>query len=67
MLLSIMMDTELIPFFMIGYTLAAFADTPYNMIGIGVIGLALAWIYFIIANKFGGKQTVAAAADEWED
>ncbi len=67
MLLSIMMDTELIPFFMIGYTLAAFADTPYNMIGIGVIGLALAWIYFIIANKFGGKQTVAAAADEWAD
>ena len=62
-----MMDTELIPFFMIGYTLAAFAGTAYNMIGIGVIGLALAWIYYIIANKFCGKQAVAAAADEWED
>ena len=68
MLLSIMMETELIPFFIIGYTLAAFAGGAYNMIGIGAIGLSLAWIYYILANKFGGKQVVtAAAADEWED
>jgi PTS system mannose-specific IIC component/fructoselysine and glucoselysine-specific PTS system IIC component len=67
MLLAIMMDKELIPFFIIGYTLAAFTGRAYNMIGIGAIGLALAWIYFLIADKLGGGKAVAAADDGWED
>jgi mannose/fructose/N-acetylgalactosamine-specific phosphotransferase system component IIC len=66
MLLSIMMDTELIPFFILGFILAAYADVPYTMIGIGAIGLSLAWIWYLIASKFGGVKA-AAADDEWED
>ncbi len=68
MLLSIMMEKELIPFFIIGYTLAAFSGRSYNMIGIGAIGLALAWIYFLIADKLGGRKAAVADADDgWED
>ena len=68
MLLAIMMDTELIPFFIIGYVLAAYSGRSYNMIGIGAIGFALAWIYYLLATKFGGTKTVAVAEDDgWED
>lgn len=67
MLLSIMMETELIPYFILGYTIAAFTGRAYNMIGIGCIGLSLAWIYFILATKFGGAKAAVVEKDEWED
>ena len=68
MLLSIMMDTELVPFFMIGFVVAAYSSTgtAYTMIGIGALGLAIAWIFYIVMNKVGTVST-ASAGDEWED
>lgn len=63
-LLAIMMDTELIPFFMIGFVFAAYGGAPNTMVGVGALGLALALIMNLLLNKIGNG---GSAKDEWED
>ncbi|EKQ57095.1 PTS sugar transporter subunit IIC, partial [Clostridium sp. Maddingley MBC34-26] len=64
MVMNMMNSKSLLPFFFIGFLLAAF--TNFNLIGFGAVGL-IAAIFHIksIANQ--GKVAVAGGADDIDD
>ena len=68
LLLNIIMDKSLVPYFIIGFIPAAFVGRDLSMIGIVSIAFAIAWIIFEIKTTAVSSVTAAAANDdEWED
>ena len=72
LLLNIILDKSLIPYFIIGFIPAAFVGRDLSMIGIVSIAFAIAWIIFEISAKYTNNNTVAVSTasdddDEWED
>ena len=72
LLLNIILDKSLIPYFIIGFIPAAFVGRDLSMIGIVSIAFAIAWIIFEISAKSTNNNTVAVSTasdddDEWED
>ena len=68
LLLNIIMETSLVPYFILGYVPAAFVGTDLNMVGIGAMAFALAWIIFDLKSS-SGQMVIAPSVDdnEWED
>lgn len=69
-LFKIIYDRELIPFFIIGFVLAAFSGVGHTMVSIAMLAFAIAWIMFIIFSKIGSSANLSVkdvSDDEWED
>ena len=69
LLLNIIMEKDLIPYFVLGFIPAAFVGRDLSMIAIVMVAAAIAMIIFQVHSKVGTK-TVAATVDtddEWED
>ncbi|MDH6366016.1 MULTISPECIES: PTS sugar transporter subunit IIC [unclassified Breznakia] len=67
LLMNIIMERDLIPFFVIGFVIAAY--TELTMVAVTAIAVAIAWMVFLLRS---GQQNSPAAVqqnvvDEWED
>ena len=69
LLLNIILDKSLIPYFIIGFIPAAFVGRDLSMIGIVSIAFAIAWIIFELKLTVANNNVVTAVSsdDEWED
>lgn len=68
LLLNIIMEKRLIPYFILGFIPAAYVGFDLTMIAIAAIAIALAWIVFMLRQNEGTTVVaVSAADDEWED
>lgn len=69
LLLNIILDKSLIPYFIIGFIPAAFVGRDLSMIGIVSIAFAIAWIIFELKSTVANNNVVTAVSsdDEWED
>lgn len=68
LLLNIIMEKDLIPYFIIGFVPAAFVGFDLNMIAIVAIAFAIAMIIFQLrSNAAAAAPTTSVADDEWED
>lgn len=71
LLMNIIMEKSLIPYFIIGFIPAAFVGFDMNMIGIVSIAVAIALIIFEIRSQMNSAQLasggIASVDDEWED
>jgi len=72
LLLNIILEKKLIPFFIIGFIPAAFIGEDLTMVGITAVAVAIAWIMFMLlsnqnnqSNNDSKQDTVSE--DEWED
>lgn len=69
LLLNIIMETNLIPYFILGFIPAAFVGRDLTMVAIVAVAFAIAWIIFQIHTSL--KPTSAAPQssvdNEWED
>lgn len=67
LLLNIIMEKKLIPYFILGFIPAAFVGRNLNMVGIIACALALALIIFDVKSSMATAAPVVEANDEWED
>lgn len=69
LLLNIIMEKKLIPYFVLGFIPAAFIGFDISMVGIAAIAISLAAIIYMINNNtMKSVQAVEAVTDnEWED
>ena len=70
LLLNIIMEKDLVPYFILGFIPAAFVGRDLSMIAIVAMACALAMIIFQLRTKGGLTQIKEAATnsdDEWED
>lgn len=69
LLLNIIMDKSLVPYFIIGFIPAAFVGRDLSMIGIVSMAFAIAWIVFEIKTSISTNvsMTINSTDDEWED
>ena len=69
LLLNIIMDKRLIPYFILGFIPAAYVGFDLTMVAIAAIAVAVAWIIFMLRSNEGTAKVAAntAADDEWED
>lgn len=69
LLLNIIMEKKLIPYFVLGFIPAAFIGFDISMVGIAAIAISLAAIiYMVNSNTMKSVQAVPASSDnEWED
>ena len=67
LLLNIIMEKDLAPYFIIGFIPAAFVGHDLNMIAIVAIALAIARIIFELKSAIGSAAPAAPVVDEWED
>lgn len=68
LLLNIIMEKSLTPYFIIGFIPAAFVGHDLNMIAIVAIAFAIAWIIFQLRSKSDSLEAKAVSVDnEWED
>ena len=66
LLLNILWDVKLIPYFIIGFALAAYLGV--DMVGVCAISVAIALIiYEIKVNQLKSAPVVEKVEDEWED
>jgi mannose/fructose/N-acetylgalactosamine-specific phosphotransferase system component IIC len=65
LLLSLLLEKDLIPYFMIGFALAAYLNM--TMVGVAIVSIALAWIIYLsrvnTLNKAAAAQPAAAASE----
>ncbi len=69
LLLNIIMEKNLVPYFILGFIPAAYVGFDLTMVAIAGIAVAVAWIVFMLRQNEGARTTAAAvsADDEWED
>ena len=69
LLLNIIMEKRLIPYFILGFIPAAYVGFDLTMVAIAAIAVAVAWIIFMLRSNEGTAKVAAntAADDEWED
>lgn len=69
LLLNIIMEKDLIPYFVLGFIPAAFVGRDLSMVAIVMVAAAIAMIIFQVRSKAGTKTVAATvdADDEWED
>ena len=67
LLLNIIMEKDLAPYFIIGFIPSAFVGHDLNMIAIVAIALAIALIIFELKSAIGSAAPAAPVVDEWED
>ena len=69
LLLNIIMEKRLIPYFLLGFIPAAYVGFDLTMVAIAAIAVAVAWIIFMLRSNEGTAKVAAntAADDEWED
>lgn len=69
LLLNIILEKNLVPYFILGFIPAAYVGFDLTMIAIAAIAIAIAWIIFMLRSNEGARVAVAAGAadDEWED
>ncbi len=65
MLLNLLMEVRLIPFFIIGFIIAAF--TELSLLAIAALAVAVAWIYYLLKADTLSGVAAAGKKDEWED
>ena len=73
MVINMMEAKALMPFFFLGFVIAAF--TEFNLVGLGILGLCLAILYIQLNPKYhafialpsGGNGGGASFADEADD
>ncbi len=61
MVINMMGAQYLMPFFFLGFVVAAYTD--FNLVALGVIGIVLAIVYIQLNPKYQAPQVVAAAGD----
>lgn len=69
LLLNIIMEKKLIPYFVLGFIPAAFIGFDISMVGIAAIAISIAAIIYMVNNNtMKSVQTVEVSSDnEWED
>lgn len=68
LLLNIILEKDLVPFFIIGFVLAAYSGIGYTMVGIAALAGAIAWIIFILKrNNVSSPVQQVVENNEWED
>ena len=69
LLLNIIMETRLIPYFILGFIPAAYVGFDLTMIAIAACAIAIAWIIFMLRQNDGSAAVASSSAadDEWED
>lgn len=69
LLLNIIMEKDLVPYFILGFIPAAFVGKDLSMVGIVAMAFALAMIIFQLRTKGNGvqMQQVVNNDNEWED
>ena len=69
LLLNIIMEKNLIPYFILGFIPAAYVGFDLTMVAIAGIAVAVAWIIFMLRQNEGTRAAAAASSveDEWED
>lgn len=69
LLLNIILEKDLIPFFILGFIPAAFVGFDLTMVAIAAMAVAIAWVVFLLRSH-EAKQPVSVTTssdDEWED
>ena len=68
LLLNIIMEKSLAPYFIIGFIPAAFVGRDLSMIAIVALAFAIAWVIFQLRSTQGVvKASNTTSSDEWED
>lgn len=70
LLMNIIMDKSLVPYFILGFVPCAFVGFDLNMLGMAAVAVAIALIIFQIRNERASASpatAVASSDDEWED
>lgn len=69
LLMSIIMDGSMWPYFIIGFVPAAFVGFDINMVGMAAVAVAIALIIWQLRSERAAAtpQVAAASDDEWED
>lgn len=70
LLLSIIMDSSLIPYFIFGFIPAAFIGHDISMVGIAAMAVAVAMVIFMLRNHADQQPAAVTAAppsNDWED
>lgn len=71
LLMKIIMDGSLVPYFILGFVPAAFVGHDMTMMGMAAIAVAIAMIIFVLRDNQNKATAPAAQAvasdDEWED
>lgn len=71
LLLNIIMEKNLIPYFILGFIPAAFIGFDLNMVAIVSLAFAIAWIIFQLRSQVSSASVQSTANvsmdDEWED
>ena len=69
LLLNIIMEKNLVPYFILGFIPAAYVGFDLTMVAIAAIAVAVGWIIFMLRQNEGTRAAAAASSveDEWED
>ena len=67
LLLNIIMEKRLIPYFILGFIPAAYVGFDLTMVAIGAMAVAIAAIIFMLRSDRPVAVAAAASDDEWED
>lgn len=68
LLLNIIMEKKLIPYFILGFIPAAYVGFDLTMIAIAGVAVAVAWIIFMLRQNEGMRtEVVSNSGNEWED
>ena len=65
MLLNLLMEVKLVPFFVVGFIIAAF--TNLSLLAIAALAVAVAWVYYLLRVDTLNVAVAVGGKDEWED
>lgn len=65
LLLNLLLEKDLIPFFILGFVAAAY--TQLTMVAITLIAIAIAWIIYLVKSSGMGSMKSVELKDEWEE
>ena len=65
MLLNLLMEIKLVPFFVVGFIIAAF--TNLSLLAIAALAIAAAWVYYLLKVDTLSGVVSGGKKDEWED
>lgn len=65
MVINMIKTADLLPFLFLGFTVAAFI--PFNLVGLGVVGVVIALLYVQLHPGFNTKAEAASAVESADD
>lgn len=65
LLLNLLLEKDLIPFFILGFVITAYTD--FTMVAVTLIAIALAWVVYMLKSSSMDAVPAAIEKDEWEE